>query len=413
MSLDGIAVIDDAYRVGNGNVLTDGSGAVVEGRMGASYLALISHEIRTPLSGLLGVLTLLEQRIEAPEHRQIVRLAQASGVQLRLLLNDLIDLACADAGQFGLNISLFSPVALLEEISDFWRLIAEDRGLELCLKIDPSLSGLINGDPVRLRQVIENLLSNAIKFTRKGQVSLFAEHRNGSLWLDISDEGPGVSEEDARLLFKDFSRLNNGEVLEEGAGLGLSLCRQLVELMGGEIGLSTAGVGTRFYVRLPWVEGLPSSPLRSDQTVSRHEQLTTLTLPILCPSPQVLLVEDVQLSRLVLTAYLERMGCIVRTAENGQEAIEALRREMVDAVLMDMSMPVMDGVAATRAIRAMAGPIGRVPIIGITAYDCAADMDAMRAAGVNRFTPKPVDAALLLAALADLLPVNAHGNPTR
>lgn len=370
----------------------------------APFLALIGHEIRTPLSGLLGVLGVIEQRVEAldidqADLQKMIRLAQSSGEQLRRLLTDLIDLARIDAGHFEVSFAAFSPKALIEDIVHFWAVVAQDRGLGLRLDMASDLHGLLWGDSRRLRQVLDNLLSNAVKFTKTGDVRVRAWREDTALMLEVIDTGPGISETQAAHIFREgplqplaaHPSFLSQSPESQGAGLGLVICRQLVAQMGGEIALLSHAPGAVFRVSIPWLAP-PSAPMSLSE-------LEPEAVPSLELMGRILLVEDVALNQLVLTAMLERMGCEVQVASDGQDALQLLERTPIDVVLMDMSMPVMDGIATTEAIRRKTSALARLPIIGMTAYDGGEECAAMQRAGVDAMLFKPVTAHALHAVL--------------
>ncbi|MEQ9640797.1 MAG: ATP-binding protein [Alphaproteobacteria bacterium] len=353
-----------------------------------AFLASISHELRTPMTGILGAAELLSGTGLEPEQRRLIDTIVASGEAMQRLLNDILDLSKIESGRWELEIAPFEPRALLDEIVSIWRLAAEDKGLRLRLDVDPACRDSVVGDAGRLRQILVNLLSNAIKFTETGGVSLSMRPLDGGLMFAVADTGVGIPAAQQVDLFEPYHQAASDTRRRfGGTGLGLAICRGLVRLMGGEIGLeSNEGNGTRVWFKLPLdAEAMVPKPV----------------LPAAGPAPpmKLLLAEDHPVNQTVIGAMLGRMGHVVDIVGDGRAAVEAVREGAYDAVLMDIQMPEMDGIAATRAIRSLGGVFAELRIVALTAEAMPDDRDRFLAAGMDDFVAKPVEKPLLEAAL--------------
>ncbi|HNI50581.1 MAG TPA: ATP-binding protein, partial [Accumulibacter sp.] len=326
----------------------------------SQFLSNMSHEIRTPLNGILGMAEVLARTPLAAEQARYLRAITSAGQSLHALLGDILDLAKIEAGRIVVEQIDFDLMTVLVPMADAFREIASVHGnvLSSDLRIPASLE--VNGDPTRLRQVLSNLLSNAIKFTEHGRVLLAAERladRDGDtrLWLRfvVRDSGIGIAPEALARLFQPFVQADQSTTRRYGgSGLGLVICRHLVELMGGSISVeSTPGAGSTFTVDLPFAAAL--APVASSGSGAGSRQ----TL-----NGRVLVAEDNPVNQSVIEAMLGELGVTVTIVANGAAAVEALPGGAFDLVLMDCQMPVMDGYAATAAIRAGAGALARVPI---------------------------------------------------
>lgn len=360
------------------------------------FLAMMSHDIRTPLNGVIGMLAVMDETGLHDEQRQAVRLARASGEQLRVLVDDIIDLARAEAGKLELSVTPVAIRTLLEDGASFWRFLARQKGLALDFDADAAVPAWVEADPARLRQLVDNLLSNAIKYSERGAIRLAVTANDGALSIAVTDQGIGIPKARVGLLFRDFTQLHLAGNAAGGAGLGLAICRRIVEVMGGEIGYEpAAGGGSRFWIRLP---------LRA---VEAPEKLPTDEVPPLtidgARRPRVLVAEDVATNRIVAARHLDRLGCDAVLVENGRLAMEAMRSERFDLVLMDVAMPVMDGPSATSAIRALGDDSALTPIVALTAYARPEELAPMMAAGANGSAAKPIRLADLRAVMASAL----------
>jgi PAS domain S-box-containing protein len=368
------------------------------------FLATMSHEIRTPLNGVLGHADLLlEDRTLAPAHRRHLERIQSAGDALLTIVNDILDLSRIEAGRIDLDPRPFAIRNLVDNVFAIVRQLAERKGLLLDFAIDARIPARVIGDESRLRQILLNLLNNAIKFTATGRVCLFVDWTGSADCPDrivfrVEDTGIGIPAEKQALIFDRFSQVDSTTSREfGGTGLGLAISRRLVELMAGTIAVeSTPGRGTVFSFSVV----LPAA----------HEgEIGTSTDPSAEFQPnssRILLVEDNDINQEIAAAVLRRAGFTVTVASGGQEALGALEAEPegFDLVLMDMQMPGMDGLTATRRIRELPGRAGRIPIIAMTANVLPAQVQACREAGMNDHIGKPFRRAELLAALGRWLP---------
>lgn len=373
------------------------------------FIAMISHEIRTPINGLLGTLTLLEDSNLDESQEGLLQVALASADNLRVLLNDVIDFARLETGDIKLEQSHFSIKKVAEQMVDFWQPQANTYNNELVCQIESDVPATLLGDPSRLGQVLNNLLSNALKFTKNGSVKLSIRAGDfevpGSsrcnVKIEVMDTGMGIAREDLPNLFKEFSQVNvlphsgrrfyDSIGYSEGAGLGLAICRALVEQMGGKIGVtSVLGEGSTFSVRLPMEYS--EEEIEASRKRRKLQYLTTST----GGRPKALIAEDVSANQLVARMLLEKFGCIADVVSDGAEAVAACKERAYDFVLMDVSMPNLDGVQATIQIRALSDKsLSAVPIIGVTAFAFTEEFQRFYAAGMNRIVSKPVQQEVL------------------
>jgi signal transduction histidine kinase/ActR/RegA family two-component response regulator len=361
-------------------------------RAKSEFLAVMSHEIRTPLNGVLGVAGLLDRKLEQEELRPYVQTILDSGQILLRLLTDALDMSRASAGALTLDPAPLNIEAVGADLEALWRPRAEEKGLILTVACDTAEADWVMADAMRIKQLLNNLIGNALKFTQEGEVvvSLASRLEDGAVRLDavIDDSGPGVPEASAATIFEPF---NTGQAGREGAGagLGLAICRQIVERMDGTIGLARSPQGgARFHFSL----GLPGCgpEMRAAEIVAEPTPHETL---------HVLVADDNAANRFVASRLLEMFGCTHEVVEDGAQAVEAASARPFDLILMDIKMPVMDGVAATRAIRKLAGPAGRTPILALTANADERDEADYVAAGMNGVAQKPIQPDALLNAM--------------
>ncbi|HEY5789996.1 MAG TPA: ATP-binding protein [Gammaproteobacteria bacterium] len=366
-------------------------------RAKAGFLATMSHEMRTPLNAVLGLLGLLQDETLRPRQRELVGTAREAGETLLDLISDILDLSKMGAGKLQLENSAWEPAGLLQSVHRLLQPKAVEKGLALRLALPERLPGAVLGDPGRLRQVLLNLAGNAVKYTERGSVVIGLEVTPGDgrgqrLRFSVVDTGIGIAGERQAEVFTEFTMLDASYARRYGGtGLGLAISRQLVELMGGRIGVdSELGQGSRFWFEVELPE--------TEQPVSRSA-LDLPLLPALRPA-RLLLAEDVAANRLVARELLQRVGHHVDTVADGAEALQAVTGYPYDLVLMDVSMPGMDGLQATRAIRELDGPVARIPIVAMTAHAMCGDREAFLAAGMDDYLQKPVDRVELLATVA-------------
>ncbi|AGW14879.1 PAS domain S-box protein [Megalodesulfovibrio gigas] len=364
----------------------------------SEFLANMSHEIRTPLNGIMGMLQLLQLTAVDAEQVEYITTAVQSSRRLTRLLSDILDLSRVEAGKMDIAMQPFDFTDAMEAVLQLFAPAATQKHLQLCMHIHPAIPPRLLGDAARLQQVLSNLIGNAIKFTNTGSVAVDAyplpvrhaeEYR---VLFSVTDTGIGIPEDKLALLFKPFTQVSQGYTREfQGAGLGLSICKRLVDLMGGNIAIeSEPGVGTSFYFCVTF--GAASCPIGTDPAPL---QKTT-------PRSSILLVEDDPTNRYTIQRLTERLGYIVQAVADGRQALDFLKTSPVDLILMDIQMPVMDGVEATRRIRA--GEAGQdkagVPIIALTAYAMTGDKERFLDAGMDGYLAKPVELETLQEAIA-------------
>ncbi|HOY53267.1 MAG TPA: ATP-binding protein [Opitutaceae bacterium] len=367
----------------------------------SEFFAVMSHEIRTPLGGVIGLLDLLRKRPLSPDDRYHAEVAHKSALHLLGLLDDILDAAKLEAGKLTLEAIPFSPRSELQALIESMRLHTEAKKLRLSLDIAPDVPQSLIGDPTRLRQIVTNLLSNALKFTERGSIStrLTLRHIQGHiahLELSVADTGIGIPHDTQRRLFSKFEQADVSTTRRfGGTGLGLSIIRSLTLLMGGTITLqSTPGAGTTFTVSLPLAIDVSQPPAPAQPATPTPLATHPAQLHLLC-------AEDDATNRLVIQTHLSDMGHRVTFAENGWLAIDLLRGQSFDAILMDNRMPVMDGFEATRMIRDTESGVldHQIYIIACTANTSDDYRQRCLAAGMHDFLPKPIRDTELHAAI--------------
>lgn len=365
----------------------------------SDFLANMSHEIRTPLNGVTGMLSLLSNTSLSDEQRRLINIAEESGADLLTIINDILDYSKLEAGEFNLEYIDFSPRAVIESIHALFNDAAHKKGLTLTIECSDDMPALVLGDPTRLRQILCNLVGNALKFTEKGEIAIVASHRYAGLDMAelrfvVRDTGIGVSREDQARLFRRFTQADSSVTRKfGGTGLGLSISKQLVDLMGGDIGVESApGRGSRFWFTLR----CQIAETANEDKTGDHIAASRSTGDGLC----VLVAEDNAVNQMVATMMIKTLGHDADVVGNGREAYEAVQRRTYDAVLMDVQMPKLDGIAATRMIRQLKGPASTIPIIALTANAMPEDREECRAAGMDEYVSKPIKQHELAAALA-------------
>lgn len=371
-------------------------------RAKSEFLANMSHEIRTPLNGVIGIIDALSRTPLSAEQAEMVNLVRDSGVTLERLVSDFLDVSKIEAGQLQLEVRPFDLEQTLRPCIEVMRYRAEDKGLTFTVEREPRARGRFLGDGTRLGQIVGNLLSNAVKFTEAGGVTLridMVEARNHALLtLTVEDTGVGFDADHASRLFNRFSQAD--ETISRrfgGTGLGLSICRSLAKMMGGEISATSApGVGSRFVVALP----LPREQTLADYD-ARDSQVASAPIDLHGRPLRVLLAEDHPTNQRVVQLILASQGAELVTVADGIEAVGAFADGAFDVVLMDMQMPRMDGLTATRAIRALeaANGVAPTPIIMLSANAMAEHRGEALAAGADLHVAKPITAANLLAGI--------------
>ncbi|HVE21019.1 MAG TPA: ATP-binding protein [Acidocella sp.] len=366
-------------------------------RAKSEFMAVMSHEIRTPMTGVLGMADLLlEADLPTREHEYAAGIHR-SGRHLLALLNDILDFSRGEAKKLKLETIDFDLTEIIEQVRSLLAPQAAEGGLELRFDGDFASPFMLRGDPTRLQQVLVNLVGNGLKFTPRGGVTVTIGRRKAGdgrerFRFDVRDTGIGIPVEQQRNLFTAFTQMDASTVRRYGgSGLGLAISKTLVEAMDGEIGVeSRPDMGSLFWFEVPLERGsLPSPPAAP-------------RVPEPSPPRRVLLVEDVELNRVLIADKLRSYGHEVVTAENGQEAVALAARERFDVVLMDVRMPGMDGVEATRQIRTLPPPAGAVPVLALSANVLPEEQARYLAAGMNGTLTKPIDWPQLCTALAKL-----------
>jgi len=364
-------------------------------RAKSEFLANMSHEIRTPLNGVLGMLQLLKGEVSPEDREKFTDMAYDAARRLLYLLNDVLDFSKMEAGQMELVQKPFRLSEVFASVAGIFSLASQEKGLELSFNLDPSVPALLRGDEARIRQVLFNLVGNALKFTPSGSVrvgawALPSRRFSGRVrvYLSVRDTGIGIPDDKQALVFDRFTQSDASfNRRHEGAGLGLAIVRRIVKLMDGGIDMdSEVGVGTTIYLNLlldvaAQTEPKPAPAPETAQPEAQGSQ------PL-----RILLAEDDPIGQLSMQVLLGRMGHQVVTANNGRQALDASRQGEFDCVLMDIQMPEMDGVEATRQIREVEESSGRAPvrIIALTAYAMQGDRERFLAAGMDDHVGKPV-----------------------
>lgn len=370
----------------------------------SSFLAVISHELRTPMNGVLGAAQLLDATELKPAQANFVSIIRRSGESLLVQLNDILDLTKIEAGKMELDVAPTQTTDLLDRLIGPFQSQAEAKGLTFRIERSGEHPALVRLDPLRLAQITHNLLSNAVKFTDAGEILLsthktrLADDRIGYRF-SVTDSGSGIAANDLKRLFQPFSQVDSSSTRRfGGTGLGLSICRRLAHLMGGEVSVvSTPGVGSTFTLEME-AEVLDWNPPDADDLTS--EPGGRLAAPL-----HVLIVEDHPINRMVLEAWMGSMGHSCVMAENGQVALDLAAQDRFDLVIMDVNMPVMDGLTATRELRSREGLNQQVPIAVLSASARPEDHALGHAAGADAYVDKPVD----FAALAEVIALAPRG----
>lgn len=376
----------------------------------SALLAAVSHEVRTPMSGILGVSDLLLQDELEPALRERVDLIRQAGEAIMVLTNDILDFSKLEANKVDLERVEVDVVALAEEVVSLMRPRAREKRLRLSSTFDVLAMPQYVGDPGRLRQVLLNLVSNALKFTERGevQVRVAVEWRSPDadhVRFEVRDTGIGMTAAQQAVIFDAFAQAESSTTRKYGGtGLGLAICTNLVALMKGKLRVDSApGQGSSFWFTIPLdhAEPLADEAVRAAESTLTGDGSSSIFMRAAPLS--VLLVEDELISRKVVAALLERLGCRVATAHNGQEALDAVQARRYDVVLMDCEMPVMNGFEATGRIRALDGPARRVPVIAMTGHAMEGDRERCLEAGMSDYLSKPIRRRALMMALRPYL----------
>jgi signal transduction histidine kinase/CheY-like chemotaxis protein len=362
------------------------------------FLSSMSHEIRTPMNAIIGMTSLARKTTDLDKINLYLEKTEEAGHRLMGLINDVLDMSKIESGKLQITKQEFDYPKMLSRVIN----VIAEKAVEKQIKVEvvyfTPITRLVYGDELRISQVIINFLSNAVKFTPdNGKITITTEVFEDSLLnFSCTDTGIGISKEAKQKLFNNFEQADNSITRRYGGtGLGLAICKQIVELMGGEISVeSNIGEGSKFAFLIPL-------ELRGEITTESNStnEDSTNTAGIF-KDKHILLVEDVEVNRLIVAALLEETGCIIDEAENGEEAVELAENNGYELILMDVSMPVMDGLTATRKIRKFNPDI---PIIAMTANAFKEDAEACIAAGMNAHIAKPIEPDNFMEVLTDWL----------
>ena len=370
----------------------------------SEFLAAMSHEIRTPMNGILGMLRILGDTPLSEEQREKVSVIRSSSQTLLGILNDILDYSKIESGEIDVEPRDFDLHQLIDDIAAVLRFKANDKGVSLVVELAPAVPTVLKGDAGKLSQILLNLVGNALKFTDRGAVTISVRQgatvRPGAhdLHFEVTDTGIGIAASDQEHLFDAFYQANRANAgNQEGTGLGLAICKRLIDAMGGKIGVkSQVGQGSRFWFELGFEPG-------DAESIIAHN----INLPVADPilgSRKILLVEDNEINAIVVRTFLQKMGHSSVWSKTGEEALAAIAEEAFDLVLMDISLPGIDGIETTRRVRALSnGKTQAIPIIAMSAHVFQSEIDEHLSAGMNAFIGKPISPERLTEAISETL----------
>jgi|GEM_PF-344866 len=369
------------------------------------FLANMSHEIRTPINGIVGMISLLEATKTTLEQNKYIKSIKSASQNLKGIISEILDFSLIESGKINIDAVAFEPEKVFNDIVYSCEKNVNDKGLKFIYEYDKSIGKILNGDPIRLSQIILNLINNALKFTHKGYIRFNmanVEHDNAQqlLKIEIEDTGIGISQDKQETIFESFKQADESINRKfGGTGLGLAICKQLVELQGGNISLrSKQKKGSTFIVTIPYTVGTEDDVMLSEEA-SRQTAKDLKKYGF--EGRKVLLVEDNEINVFYAKTVLKKLKCDVDIAENGKIAIEKIRGNDYWVVLMDLQMPEMDGYMATKIVRKeLKPPKNSIPIIAITANALKGEKEKCLEAGMNEYISKPFEPQTLRSALA-------------
>ena len=368
----------------------------------SEFLANMSHEIRTPLNGILGSVALMMEMDNGPEQKHHLQTINRSGETLLAILNDVLDLSKIEADRLELEEIDFSVERTLADVRDLWSSQIEAKGLRFVCPVPELEYPCLFSDPTRVKQILFNLVSNALKFTDTGEIRIGIEQEKSETGLvrtrfEVIDTGKGISRADAARLFEKFTQADSSVTRKfGGTGLGLAISRQLAAMMGGEMGVDSApGVGARFWFTIV-------CPCGNPERIPSDDGRRAADLSVGGRSLSILVAEDNPVNQEIIGAMLRNAGHVPSVAGTGREAVEMVSGGGFDLVLMDIQMPELDGIAATREIRSLSSSGADIPIVALTANALKGDRDAYLEAGMDDYVSKPIDVGRLARVLETL-----------